>query len=306
MDKSITICDDHSTAESDEQLSDLDRLIDDARQIGCEPALRKHDHNVGYLTDEKRSAYLDIVDVRDHEDVLEIGASMGQHTRLIAKQCNTLNALEVVAKQAEFAKLWCEESGADNVKFTVGGASGTLPYPDGAFNVVIMNYVLEWSAGRNTSGAAEFHQGLLAEIFRVLKPGGRFFLSTKNRYSLKLILGSDDEHLGIRFGSALPRPLGNALARRVTRTIPFGYLHSRPALEKILRSVGFSELKAFLSFPDARRPDVIVPFEHDRLAELGELDKSAYSKKDQIYLSLPTPLKKQHATSHTFIAIKGD
>lgn len=302
MAENITICDDHSKFENDTQGSRLQKLIDDAREIGCEAALRKHNHNIDYLTDERRARYLEIVDIQDHEDVLEIGSSMGQHTKLIAKRCRRLEAIEVVADQAEFASLWCQQSGLRNVKFTAGGAAGTLPYADAAFDVVIMNYVLEWSAGREIARAGDFHLRLMKEARRVLKPSGRFFVSTKNRFGLRLLLGSVDEHLGIRFGNALPRPIARALSSRVLRDIPRGHLHSRKGLETLFRAAGFSKIDAFLSFPDARWPDVILPFDRNGLTRLGELDRSRYSKKDRLFLLLPAFLQQRLATSHTFIA----
>lgn len=304
MTTEIRICDDHSGFEIDVHLQRLKTLIADARKIGCEAALKKHHHDIDYLIDGKRAAYIDLLGIKSDEDVLEIGASMGQHTRLIGKLCRRLDALEVVAKQAEFAKLWCEQSGLENVRFTAGGASGKLPYGDQSFDVVVMNYVLEWSAGRDALRADEFHLRLLSEIHRVLNPGGRFFVSTKNRYGLRLVTGSLDEHLGIRFGNALPRWLSRALSKNVDRDIPRGYLHSRGALEKLLRAAGFNHVDAYLSFPDARRPDVILPFENERLKELTSLDASRYSRKDRLYLSLPPFLKQHLATSHTFIATR--
>jgi SAM-dependent methyltransferase len=302
MPQITTICDEHSKFENDAQISRLHDLIDDAREIGCEAALQKHNHNIDYLTDERRARYLEIINIQDHEHVLEIGSSMGQHTRLIAKRCRRIEAIEVVADQAEFAALWCQQSGLHNVNFTAGGAAGTLPYADAAFDVVIMNYVLEWSAGREIARADEFHLRLIKEARRVLKPSGRLFVSTKNRFGLRLLLGSVDEHLGIRFGNALPRPIAHALSSRVSRDIPRGYLHSRRGLENLLFAAGFSKVDAFLSFPDARWPDIILPFDRKSLTRLGELGRSRYSKKDQLFLLLPAFLQQWLATSHTFIA----
>lgn len=306
MHKDTQTCEDKSSVENGAKMTRLSDLMDDASRMGCEAALRKHDHNVEYLTDEKRARYLEIVNIRDTEDVLEIGASMGQHTRLIAKQCRHLEALEVVAAQAEFAKLWCQQSGLDNVGFTVGGGDGTLPYDDAAFEVVIMNYVLEWSAGHDASRPDEFHLRLLKEVARVLKPGGRFFVSTKNRYGVRLLLGSVDEHFGFRFGSVLPRWMTYAISKRLSRSAPRGYLHSRNDLKHLLRAAGFSKFDMFLSFPDARRPDVIIPFDRRNLLKLRELDRSRYSRKDRLYLKLPAPLQEQFATSHTFLVTKLD
>jgi SAM-dependent methyltransferase len=62
---------------------------------------------------------------------------------------------------------FCRERGLANVKL----ASITdIPYPDATFNVVISNDVLN-DAGTLNEGAA------LAELYRVLKPGGRLFLN---------------------------------------------------------------------------------------------------------------------------------
>lgn len=52
------------------------------------------------------------------------------------------------------------------------GVGGRIPYPDGAFDVVIANNVLE----HLTDPIAVFH-----EIARVLKPGGLFIAKTPNR-----------------------------------------------------------------------------------------------------------------------------
>ena len=302
MPEDVIICDDTSKFETEAQVAKLKQLLKDAGEIGCEAALRKHDHNVAYLMDEKRARYLEIVDIQQQEDVLEVGSSMGQHSRLIAKQCRKLDGLEVVEDQARFASLWCRQCGADNVKMTAGGASGALPYSDASFDVVIMNYVLEWCAGREIDNPDEFHLRLLKEVRRVLKPSGRFFLSTKNRYGLRLLLGSVDEHLGVRFGNALPRWIGRALSRGVARDIPRGHLHSRRALERLLREAGFARIDAYLSFPDARRPDIITLFDKGGAEMLRELDHSKYSKKDRLYLALPRSVQEQTATSHTFIA----
>lgn len=300
----IVTNDDRSKAESDAQTSRLNVLLSDAREIGCENALRKHNHDVEYLTAEKRRSFLNLIKLGKSDDVLEIGSSMGQHSIHIAKQCRHLEAFEVVAGQAEFAKVWCEQSGAENVNITVGGVSGKLPYADSSFDVVIMNYVLEWCAGRSEIDADEFHRQYLTEICRVLKPGGRLFLTTKNRYGLRLLTGSVDEHLGIRFGSALPRWLSHTLSRSTEIEFPKGHLHSRKQLSAILSDAGFASAEAYLSFPDARWPDLIVPFDDDGMRALKDLDKSQYSKKDQLFLGLPNGLKSGVATSHTFVASK--
>jgi SAM-dependent methyltransferase len=302
---SVKVVHDPSTMESDSELLGLARLIEDAKALGCVAALQKHKHNVAYLTEPRRSRYLQVVNLRSDEHVLEIGASLGQHTRLIAKQCRSVEALEVVPLQAQFAKIWCDESGLENVTVTAGGASGSLPYADGAFDVVIMNYVLEWSAGRDSESAREFHMRLLREIRRVLRSDGRLFLSTKNRFGLRLVLGDRDEHMGIRFGSALPRWLSRIILGIRSPHFPKGFLHSRRGLESLLRDAGFPALRSYLAFPDARYPEALVSFDRSGLRQLRELNISALSLKSRLFLAIPFLLQRNLATSHVYIAETG-
>lgn len=301
----IRVCDDHSRIESGDVEARLERMIIDADEIGCEAALAKHDHDVRYLTDTSRAQYLDLLDIRDQDTVLEIGASMGQHTRLIAPRCKNVQALEVVPQQASFAKMWCTQSGCDNVDVTSGGASGRLPYESASVDIAVMNYVLEWSAGRSDTDPRSFHLFLLSEVNRVLRPGGRFFVSTKNRYSLMYLLGGFDEHLDFRFGSALPRSLQRALTRRRSGKRTPGFLHSRREFEALLRKAGFSGRAPFLFFPDARYPKAVVPFDRKQVRGLDRtLQDVALARRDRFYFALPWFLQRLTAMSHAFIAVK--
>ncbi len=302
--RGVKVFDDHSIVESKKAQDNFISIIEDAENMGCEEALNKHDHNVEYLTDKTRAKYIDFIKIEDSDAVLEIGASMGQHTRLIAKKCNKLDALEVVPEQAMFAKLWCEQSGCSNVCFSSGGASGYLPYESNTFDLVIMNYVLEWSAGRADVNPEIFHSRLISEICRVLRPGGRMFVSTKNRYSLRIILGGVDEHLGFRFGNALPRGLSRLLSDNRRLDKPKGYLHSRQKIEKLISNAGFSDLQAILFFPDARNPIFVEYFDAEGMKKLSRMKFDNLAKKEKLFIKLPAFLKKNVAASHAYLARK--
>ncbi|NOX81586.1 MAG: methyltransferase domain-containing protein [Alphaproteobacteria bacterium] len=304
MKRGVKVFSDHSIVESKKAQDNFIAMIEDAEDLGCEQALNKHDHNVEYLTDETRAKYIDFIKIEDSDVVLEIGASMGQHTRLIAKKCNKLEALEVVPEQAMFAKLWCEQSGSNNVCFSAGGASGYLPYESNTFNLVIMNYVLEWSASRADVNPEIFHLRLLSEIQRILRPGGRMFVSTKNRYSLRIVLGGMDEHLGIRFGNALPRVMGRLFSSSQHPDEPKGYLHSRKKFEKLISKAGFSDLQAILFFPDARNPAFVEYFDVEGMKKLSSIRVGNLTKKDKLFTKLPAFLKKNVAASHAYLARK--
>ena len=116
------------------------------------------------------------------------------------------------------------------------------------------------------------------------------------------VLLSDAREIGCE--NALPRWLSHTLSRSTEIEFPKGHLHSRKQLSAILSDAGFASAEAYLSFPDARWPDLIVPFDDDGMRALKDLDKSQYSKKDQLFLGLPNGLKSGVATSHTFVASK--
>lgn len=295
---------DLSSLEDQATVSKLNDLVNAAKESSCLKALEEFGEDVSYLTDPSRMAYMGVIDIQKDHDVLEIGSSMGQHTRVIAKKCNHVSSLEVVLQQAQFQEVWLREEGIDNVDISAGGASGKLPYDDASFDLVICNYVLEWCAGRSEESAAEFHKSYLKEIARVLKPGGTLFVSTKNRYAIRYVLGSVDEHLGIPFGNALPRLLQKPFRKRTDLGHPVGFLHSWGKLDSILRNAGFSSTERVLQFPDARYPLYTGDFSSFDRGSLpaDKVDKLGW--KNKLSLSLPKALFASTTNSLVFKATK--
>ncbi len=292
---------DHYVSEDQIAVQKFDELIAEAKQSSCLDALSKHGFDVNYVTDARRSTYLGILDIEKSDDVLEIGSSLGQHTHLIAKKCKSLSSIEVDLQQASFQKIWCKEEGLRNVRIVAGGLGGRLPYEDASFDFVVFNYVLEWCAGSSNVDRAAFHQTYLKEIFRVLRPGGTLYLSTKNRFSIRYVLGSMDEHLGIRFGSALPRFLQKIFTKRNTF---IGYLHSLRGLEHIVAEAGFASSKRIMAFPDARYSDIVVPLEKFESRLLSAAAISKLPAKTRLSLYFGKNLFRQTSNSIVLLATK--
>jgi len=296
--------------ESDQKEDQLNTMIEAAKLTDCITAIRQSSISTEYLLNEERRKYLDLVNIQPSDVVLEIGASLGQHTRIIAQQCKHLEALEVVPQQATFNRLWCNESNLTNVNVSCGGNDGYLPYKTNSFDVLIINYVLEWCAGRSNTSPEDFHLQLLKECNRVIKPGGKIFISTKNRFNIRLLMGGIDEHVDFRFGNALPRKLMNYLSNKneickATSCEALGYLHSKNKFEQLMKNAGFSELQPFLLLPDAREPTVVETFD---IAGLNRIKEQNYwkksSKKELIFSLLPYIIQRNIAPSHVYIAKK--
>ena len=168
--------------------------------------------------------------------------------------------LEVVPGQAEFAAERCRQEGLDNVSLACGGDDCRLPYADGLFDAVLINLVFEWVPA-NRLVDEPFQKGqerLLAEMFRVLKPGGRMLLTTKNRYALHYVTGKHDEHVSMRFGNALPRWLMNRILKSKGVERPMGRLYSHDELRDLLKRAGFERTSSYWAAPEMRRPQGYV------------------------------------------------
>lgn len=251
----------YEPVEDPETVSRLDDLNKAAREKGWLEALKEHfPEYVRYVTDPGRLSYIDLLPMAENDRVLEIGPGLGQHTCRLATSTKAVHALEVVPGQAAFALERCRQGGASNVFVACGGDDCRLPYKDECFDVAVANLVFEW-CGTRARGVdpGTSQRRLLGELKRVLRPGGALYLSTKNRYALRLLLGGRDEHAyGMRFGNALPRCVTKLLLPMRPRREAKGLLHSYAALSRMLKQSGFERVESYWAVPDMRYPDHFI------------------------------------------------
>jgi SAM-dependent methyltransferase len=276
---------------------------------GWRPALaRIRPHLIPYVDDPTRAMFLDLLPLDRTTRALEIGTGLGQILDALAPRVATVHGLELSPGQALFAAERCRQAGHDNVFMAAGGDDLLLPYASASFDVVILNHVIEWiHHPRNANPTSDAQQLLLSEIRRVLRPGGALFISTKNRYGLRLLLGGRDENArDLRFGNALPRPLAAALGALNTRRTGFrGLLHSYTAFERLLRSSGFETTRSFWAAPDSRYPQRYIPTDAEsvrRARKSGELPQGTTRVTRLLMPLVPNGLVKFVAPGLTFIA----
>jgi ubiquinone/menaquinone biosynthesis C-methylase UbiE len=97
------------------------------------------------------------------DDVLEIGPGFGATTRVLAKQASTLTVLELDAGYCE--RLRRELAGGVTI---VQGDATAMPFDDGRFSAVVCFTMLHHLP------SPQAQDRLLAEVARVLRPGGLF------------------------------------------------------------------------------------------------------------------------------------
>lgn len=146
---------------------------------------------------------------------LDLGASTGIMSRFFAGYFGAVLALDTDKVGLTYGK-----AHASNNLFPVCGDGARLPLPDESVDGIICNQVYEH---------IENQTGLVAEMYRVLKPTGFIYFGAGNRYVLV------EAHYKLPFLSWLPRKLANRYMRAAGRKMDYDvYLLSYFALKRLL------------------------------------------------------------------------
>lgn len=111
-----------------------------------------------------------LIDLRPGEVVLDLGSGGGIDVLLSAKRVGPAGkayGLDMTDDMLALARENQRQAGVANVEFLKGEIEN-IPLPDNSVDVIISNCVINLSADKDR---------VLAETFRVLKPGGRFAVS---------------------------------------------------------------------------------------------------------------------------------
>ena len=138
--------------------------------------------------------------------LLNVGGSMGVVDNVLADHFATVVSVDIDAGAIEHARRSYQRG---NLSFQVGDAMA-LQFADEAFDVVVCSHVYEHVPDART---------MMAEIFRVLKPGGVCYFAAGNR------LMWNEPHYGLPLLSVLPRPLAHVYIRLAGKAQHYHELH---------------------------------------------------------------------------------
>jgi SAM-dependent methyltransferase len=113
---------------------------------------------------------LAVAELREGETVLDLGSGGGIDVLLSGRRVGPTGfvyGVDMTDEMLALARANAEKAGAGNVEF-VKGTIENVPLPDGSVDVVISNCVINLSVDKPAA---------LAEMFRLLKPGGRIGVS---------------------------------------------------------------------------------------------------------------------------------
>jgi SAM-dependent methyltransferase len=121
--------------------------------------------------------------------VLDFGCGTGELAVLMNDLGFEASGLDMHVKHLGLARILAEENGIPPERFVLH-VSGALPFPDDAFDVVMMNSVVEHMDDRVLDS-------VLPELRRVC--AGSLFILIPNRWK------THDDHTGLAFATVLPR-----------------------------------------------------------------------------------------------------
>ncbi len=111
-----------------------------------------------------------VADLHPGETVLDLGSGAGGDVLISARRVapgGKAIGLDMTPEMLDLARRNAAKAGVDNVEFLEGYLE-QVPLPDASVDVIISNCVINLAADKDV---------VLAEAFRVLRPGGRFAVS---------------------------------------------------------------------------------------------------------------------------------
>lgn len=116
---------------------------------------------------ELTARFVDAVDAGPEMTLLDVACGPGIVTAGIAAKARTVVAFDLTPEMLQQARERCTKAGLTNVSFERGSATA-LPFPDNSFNSVVTRLSIHHF---------NVPRLVLDEMFRVLKPGGKFVIA---------------------------------------------------------------------------------------------------------------------------------
>ena len=138
-----------------------------------------------------------------------------------------------------------------------------LPFRNESFDLLVVNGLSSDQHGGRTvqRNRRMYQEALLENLHRILAMNGCICLCTPNRWDYRELLEGKNSAIQEDRGEASGGRMGNLTSVLRTYRRLSSHLLSPKRYVKILRDAGFSDVQAYVAFPDCRMPRFVVPFD---------------------------------------------
>lgn len=174
-----------------------------------------------------RASFVELLNPSRKGSVLDLGAGMGAVSLCLSRTFDRVYAVDQTFERLAFLQVVAEQEGADSIRTVCHRDVFNLPFSSNSLDAAVMVGVFEYFPMSYADvSVGDVQARALAELNRVLAPGGVLFIATKNRFGWPYWAGARDNSR-LRFGSLLPRWMANrvsmALLHRPYRTVTDSY-----------------------------------------------------------------------------------
>jgi 2-polyprenyl-3-methyl-5-hydroxy-6-metoxy-1,4-benzoquinol methylase len=192
--------------------------------------------------------------------VLDVGAGWGQISLPLSRQAGVeVTALEPTHERIAFIRaVALQEKSAGHMHFIQADFQSVTF--DAAFDLVCCIGVLEWVPKFRAGDPRTVQLEFLRRMHAALQPGGKCCVGIENRFGLKYLLGSRDDHTGLRNVSVLEAALASSKHHVATAQELRAFTYTHAEYEILFREAGFTQIQTHAAFPDYKLPQLILPY----------------------------------------------
>jgi len=247
------------------------------------------------LMSPQRGSFMPLLMPHATRRVLDVGAGMGAVSMQLSGMFEQVYSLDQAFERLAFLQVIADEERRGGIRTLCHRDVFRLPFQSGVLDAVVMIGVFEYFPASYPGMAIEqVQERALAELYRVLAPGGVLFMATKNRFGWPYWLGAKDNS-GVRFGPPLPRALADLMSRALLRR-PFRVVtDSHRSYDAMLRRAGFGQPKFYWPIVGYQAPKCWVDLDDERAVRQGIADYPTGTAKRSFFSALAAVGALKHA-----------
>lgn len=225
----------YSDGDIEDEILEIVKTTDDYKYTNT----RFSEWPILYHLSRQRENIAEPMDIKDGDEVLEIGSGMGAITGALAKRAGHVDCIELSKRRSMVNAHRHKE--IDNIEIFVGNFQDIKIKKK--YNVITLIGVLEY-AKYYIDSKRPFHE-FLNKIKESLADDGRLYIAIENRLGMKYFAGYNEDHLAKPFIGI--EGYGEGVDVRT-----FTYSEIR----ELLNECGFNKLDFVFPFPDYKLPQV--------------------------------------------------